>query len=74
MKPATHIQKNVVTEEVETKKSFSEFLSNFTTIRKADKGFFFWDDRRVDHVVIKSAAQTKGIKDIPSEQELVDLL
>lgn len=74
MKQVLHTSKNIVPDEIETKKSFSAFLSNFTTIKKADNGFFFWDDRRVDYIVIKSAAQSKGIKEIPSEQELIDLI
>ena len=61
-------------EDTKSKKSFSEFLSNFTTLRKADEGFFFWDDRRVDYTVIKSAAKAKGIKQIPSSEELQDLV
>lgn len=76
MKQIIHTSKNVVPEEVKAQKSFTEFMSNFTTIKKADSGFFLWDDRRVDYVVIKSTAKAMGIKEknIPSEAELNELV
>lgn len=74
MKQVTPVQKNVVVENSDKKNTFTKFLANFTTLRKADHGFYFWDDRRVDYVVLKSAAIAKGLTHIPSQEELDELI
>jgi hypothetical protein len=61
--------KNVVSEPTEVK-SFNEFRNNFNKIQKTSTGFYFLNGVNCDYARIKGIAQTAGIKDIPTEQEL----
>lgn len=74
MKHITTNLKNVVEESDNSKKTFTKFLSNFNTLKKADQGFYFYDDRKIDYVVLKDIASTKGIEEVPTQEELDSLL
>lgn len=51
-------------------KSFQKFLNHFNKLEKADTGFYFFGDRRVDHSYLQGRAKLAGIKQIPSANEL----
>ena len=71
--------KNTVVEDTKTASAvpaptFQQFLSQLPQIKKLDKGFYAFDDRRVDYHVIKQAAVLKKINNIPSPEELDKLI
>lgn len=70
MKQVTKQLKNVTS----PKETFSKFLDNFNTLKKLDKTFYSWDERRVDYNVVRDAAEKKGIKHIPTQEELNNLI
>lgn len=66
--------KNVIVPVDTTKNKVRDFISNFTTLKKSGKGFFLTDDLRADYVALKGIATQKGIKNIPTEEELDEVL
>lgn len=70
MKKFTQPLKNTVNEKEVKKNKFQTFLSNFNTLKHSGKGFYQADDLRVDYTALKAQCKTKGIKNIPTEDEL----
>jgi hypothetical protein len=71
--------KNTVVEDTKTASAapaptFQQFLSQFPQLKKLDKGYYSYDDRRVDYNVVKQAAILKKITNIPSPDQLEDLI
>lgn len=70
MKKITKQLKNVTS----PKETFKKFLSHFNTIKKLDREFYAWDDRRIDYTVLSSIAKSRGVKLIPTKTELDSLI
>lgn len=74
MKTISEPLKNVVSEPEVKKSAFKAFLSHFNTLKKIDREFYAWDDRQVDYTVVVDQAKKAGISEVPSKQELQELL
>lgn len=70
MKKITKQLKNVT----QPRETFKKFLYNFNTLKRIDKVFYAWDDRRIDYTALMSIAKSKNIGKLPTKEELDSLL
>jgi hypothetical protein len=62
--------KNTFVETDAPRNKVRAFISNFNTFKKDSKGFFLTEDQRVDYLALKDIAIKRGIKNIPTQEEL----
>lgn len=74
MKKINDTLKNVVVEDEVKKDVFNTFLSHFKGLKKNNGQFYSYDNRNVDYSLIQGEAKKAGIKQIPTEQELSQLV
>lgn len=74
MKKITEPIKNIVTEPEQRSNTFSTFMSRFSSLKKINNTFYGWDNRNVDYTYIQGEAKKAGIKEIPSQEELSQLV